>query len=61
MREGYDIYQLENGVTIDIPKFDETKEMEQLHDYNQFIDILVNIILKYINEIMDRPIVKKAS
>ena len=29
MRGGYDIYQLESGVTIDIPKSDESKEMEQ--------------------------------
>lgn len=62
IKEEYDVYQLVNGTYIEIPKPSENRRLEQYHNYDKFIDVLVEMILKYSNEIKEfKPTMKKAS
>lgn len=49
--DGYRTYRMENGVEINVPiNHIEDSEMEQQQSYQNFINVLSNIVTKYATE-----------
>ena len=49
--DGYKTYRMENGVEINVPiNHREDAEMEQQQSYQKFINVLSNIVTKYVAE-----------
>ena len=49
--DGYKTYRMENGVEINVPiNHREDAEMEQQQSFQNFINVLSNIVTKYATE-----------